>query len=173
MFNVTPYHALSGITPSASQLCKIIAVFIKISCLFAICSLSLHAAVIAPGKKKRPSSGQKSKTAHHNGGKHVQTDADRQWPGQGNPKVERVRNCIRNRESRGNYKIADKGGRWFGAYQFDINTSNTAAKRMRRPDLVGVPANKWTSREQDVAFYVIYDEGDGKSHFYHPGNNCF
>lgn len=87
------------------------------------------------------------------------------WPGQGDPEVERVRKCIMGREGGADYGIADPSRHWFGAYQFHLNTSNEAARRMKRPDLVGVPANRWSPADQDAAFYVIYDRGRGRQHW--------
>lgn len=87
------------------------------------------------------------------------------WPGQGDPEVERVRKCILRREGGADYRIADPSNRWFGAYQFQLSTSNEAARRMKRPDLVGVPANRWSPADQDAAFYVIYDRGRGRKHW--------
>jgi len=87
------------------------------------------------------------------------------WPGQGDPEVEKFRKRIMWRESGNNYRIADPSRRWFGAYQFAMSASNTAAKRMKRPDLVGKPANQWTPEEQDAAFYVMYDRGKGKRYW--------
>jgi len=96
----------------------------------------------------------------------------RTWPGQGDPKVEKVRKCIVARESKGNYKIADPTGRWFGAYQFSLRTSNTAARRMNRMDLIDVPANEWLDNEQDAAFYVIYNKGKGRKHWANGVPKC-
>lgn len=91
--------------------------------------------------------------------------AQRRWPGQGNPDVERVRKCILQRESGGNYHAVDPKRRWFGAYQFEPPTSDAAAKRMKRPDLVGVTADLWKPADQDAAFYLIYDNGRGRAHW--------
>lgn len=87
------------------------------------------------------------------------------WPCQGDPHVEKIRKCLLKRESEGHYSIVDPSKRWFGGYQFAMVTSNTAARRMKRPDLVGVPANKWSPADQDAAFYVIYDCGRGRKHW--------
>ena len=69
------------------------------------------------------------------------------------------------RESEGHYNVVDPSGTWFGAYQFAMGTSNEAARRMGRRDLVGVPANQWSRSEQDAAFYVIYQGGAGRGHW--------
>lgn len=89
----------------------------------------------------------------------------RTWPCQGDPHVEKIRKCLLKRESEGHYAVVDPSKRWFGGYQFAMVTSNTAARRMKRPDLVGVPANKWSPADQDAAFYVIYDCGRGRKHW--------
>lgn len=86
----------------------------------------------------------------------------RRWPGQGDPAVEKARLCILQREAGGDYTAVDPRGRWFGAYQFRRSMANAAARRMRRPDLVGVAANRWRPEDQDAAFYVIYDRGRGR-----------
>ena len=88
--------------------------------------------------------------------------ATRHWPGQGEPAVERVRRCILQREARGDYTAVDPKGRWFGGYQFMLAASNVAARRMGRPDLVGVTADQWPPEDQDAAFYLIYNRGRGK-----------
>jgi hypothetical protein len=88
--------------------------------------------------------------------------SEKRWPGQGHPSVEKVRKCIMQREAGGNYRAVDPSRHWFGAYQFSMSASNTAARRMGRKDLIGVPASKWAPADQDAAFYVIYDHGRGK-----------
>jgi len=103
----------------------------------------------------------------------VKARPKKRWPGQGNPCVERVRKCIIQREARGSYRVADPTGRWFGAYQFQLETSNSAARRMKKYELVGVPANKWTKDDQDAAFYIIYNFGRGKKHWYCSKQSCF
>lgn len=97
--------------------------------------------------------------------KHTPKKALHRWPGQGHPDVERVRKCILRRESGGNYHAVDPKRRWFGAYQFEPPTSDTAARRMKRPDLVGLTADQWKPADQDAAFYVIYDQGRGRAHW--------
>jgi len=94
------------------------------------------------------------------------------WPGQGDPEVERVRACIAAREGGGSYLSVDASHRWFGAYQFQLATSNEAARRMHRPELVGVPAHRWSPEDQDAAFYLIYDRGKGKGHWAGGGYPC-
>lgn len=152
---------------------RLVTVLINVLYLLVICSLPLHADIIAPDNKPRRSIKRNQNGIFPNDGKHAKKESRQRWPGQGDAKVERARKCVRNRESRGNYRIADKKGKWFGAYQLSIQTSNTAAKKMNRKDLVGVPANKWSRSEQDAAFYIIYNRGFGKRHFIHYSNKCF
>jgi hypothetical protein len=80
--------------------------------------------------------------------------------------VEKVRRCILNRETGGDYTAVDATGTWYGGYQFQLQTSDTAAMRMKRPDLVGIPANQWRSPDQDAAFYLIYNCGKGRHHWF-------
>jgi len=91
--------------------------------------------------------------------------ASANWPGQGSSSTEAFRRCVVKRESEGHYNVVDPSGTWFGAYQFAMGTSNEAARRMGRRDLVGVPANQWSRSEQDAAFYVIYQGGAGRGHW--------
>ncbi len=97
----------------------------------------------------------------------------RKWPGQGEPEVERVRRCIVQREAGGDYTAVDPSRRWFGAYQFARKTSDTAARRMKRTDLVGITADHWSPEDQDAAFYVIYNRGRGKKHWEKGRYECF
>lgn len=90
------------------------------------------------------------------------------WPGEGDPMVEKVRRHIIKRESGGNYQAVDCRHRWFGAYQFQKSSSDLAARRMERPELVGVTADQWSPADQDGAFYVVYNQGRGKR-FWHVG----
>jgi hypothetical protein len=86
------------------------------------------------------------------------------WTGRGySDRWEWTRGCIVKRESMGQYNVVDPSGRWFGAYQFDRSTGNTAARRMGRSDLVGTTANHWARRDQDRAFWTIWNNGRGMS----------
>lgn len=78
---------------------------------------------------------------------------------------ESVRLCIVERESMGYYDVVSSNGTWHGAYQFALGTSNVAAQRMGRPDLVGVPASRWDRAEQDEAFWTMWDHGRGAGHW--------
>jgi hypothetical protein len=87
--------------------------------------------------------------------------------------VERVRRCILDRETGGDYEAVDPTRTLFGAYQFQQRTADTAARRMHRPDLVGVPANQWPPEDQDAAFYLIYNRGKGRTHWFGGRIPCF
>ncbi len=111
------------------------------------------AAKAAAAEAKRAKRAQRARAASAN------------WPGQGSSSTEAFRRCVVKRESEGQYNVVDPSGTWFGAYQFAMGTSNEAARRMGRRDLVGVPANQWSRSEQDAAFYVIYQGGAGRGHW--------
>jgi hypothetical protein len=81
------------------------------------------------------------------------------------PASEATRQCIVGKESGGNYAIVSSNGMYHGAYQFSQSTGNIAAQKMGRPDLVGVPPQTWNRNEQDMAFWVMWDHGAGRSHW--------
>jgi len=81
------------------------------------------------------------------------------------PAYESTRQCIVGKESTGNYAVVSGNGLYHGAYQFHQNTANTAAVKMGRPDLVGVPPEQWNRYEQDMAFWVTWDHGAGRGHW--------
>ena len=120
----------------------------------------------APGPAKSPAAAHVKPSASHRRAQKSH-DLNPGWPGQGEPAVEKVRRHLLAREAGGNYAAVDRLGRCFGGYQFQRGTSNRAAHRMQRPDLVGVTANLWTREDQDAAFYVIYDRGRGRQHWAH------
>jgi hypothetical protein len=80
-------------------------------------------------------------------------------------RYESTRRCIVERESEGQYSVVSSNGTWHGAYQFARGTSDIAARRMDRPDLVGVPASQWDRAEQDEAFWTMWDHGRGAGHW--------
>lgn len=82
-----------------------------------------------------------------------------------NARYEGVRKCIVKRESEGYYRVVNRSSGAAGAYQFMLGTSNAAARRMGRPDLVGRRANTWTRFEQDKAFWVMWNHGRGRGHW--------
>lgn len=86
--------------------------------------------------------------------------------------VESVRRCIVKRESGGNYRIrsrtTDTDGRYaYGAYQFQTPTFRAVT------GLPG-PASAYSKAVQDAAFYKLFDNGRGRSHWYLKGGpNCW
>ncbi len=76
-----------------------------------------------------------------------------------------TRQCIVGKESGGNYGIVSSTGMYHGAYQFMQGTSDAAAQRMGRSDLVGVPASRWSRHDQDEAFWTIWNHGAGRGNW--------
>ncbi len=81
------------------------------------------------------------------------------------PAYEATRQCIVNKESGGNYAVVSGNGMYHGAYQFSQATADTAAVKMGRPDLVGVPPEQWNRYEQDMAFWVTWNHGAGRGNW--------
>lgn len=70
--------------------------------------------------------------------------------------------CVRDRESHGDYSVADPTGRYLGAYQIVQGTWDTAAAAIGRTDLVGVPPNHASPAEQDlIAVTILARSGRG------------
>lgn len=66
--------------------------------------------------------------------------------------------CIRWRESRGNYEAVNSTGTFMGAYQFYQGGWDTFAGRIGRHDLVGVAPNHATPADQDAVALAAYNE---------------
>jgi hypothetical protein len=66
--------------------------------------------------------------------------------------------CIRHRESRGNYGAVSSSGTFMGAYQFYQGGWNTFAARIDRHDLVGVPPHHASPADQDAVALAAYNE---------------
>lgn len=65
--------------------------------------------------------------------------------------------CVRNRESRGNYSIHNAGGSGAsGAYQFMPGTWNSIAQSSGRSDLVGVDPAQASPGDQDAMARALY-----------------
>lgn len=105
-------------------------------------------------------------------------------------KHEKVRRCIRARESDNRYNAVSKTGRYRGAYQFSPELAVGAAWMIQddlmrtvgkaRARAIGVALratkmNKWHPYWQDRAFWIIWNKGEGRSHWTHtvPGTGCF
>jgi hypothetical protein len=80
-------------------------------------------------------------------------------------RYERTRRCIVRKESGGNYRIASRTGKYQGAYQFNAYLANATARKMGRRDLVGKPMRRWSRFEQDKAFWLVWNNGRGRSHW--------
>jgi muramidase (phage lysozyme) len=73
-----------------------------------------------------------------------------------------VLDCIRHRESRGQYDVVNTSSGAAGAYQFMPGTWNTNAASAGRPDLVGVnPANASAGDQDAMAQHLLSTQGLG------------
>jgi len=107
------------------------------------------------------------------------------------PEYERVRRCIRDRESNDIYSAVSSSGKFRGAYQMSPELTVGAGwmiqKELRHhhdlPKKVAtkvgrtlreLPTNKWGKFWQDMAFHLVYDHGDGAFHWKAtvPGTDC-
>lgn len=99
------------------------------------------------------------------------------------PKWEDERKCIMRRESRFNYKAANKSSSARGAYQFLDSQWRVSLTHMlmpehkdRRKEVVALrdkPIHKWSRYWQDAAFFTAWRHGEGRHHWYYPGSNCY
>jgi len=107
------------------------------------------------------------------------------------PRYERIRQCIRGRESDDKYHAVSRSGKYRGAYQMSPalgvgagwmiqkelrhvhNVPKQTAIRIGRL-LRDTPVNKWSRYYQDMAFHLIYDHGAGAFHWKAtvPGTDC-
>lgn len=91
------------------------------------------------------------------------------------------RQCIRDRESNDHYHAVNRTGKYRGAYQMspelavgagwmiqkDLRAngmSKSTAKQIGR-SLRSTKVNKWHPFWQDYAFWIVWDGGQGKSHW--------
>jgi len=89
-----------------------------------------------------------------------------------NPRYESVRKCIVHRESRGHYGVVNRYSGAGGAYQLMPPLRRFAAKKMGDPWLANIPANRWSRRQQDNAFYAIVHY-EGLKHWRGGNIRCF
>jgi hypothetical protein len=102
-----------------------------------------------------------------------------------NPKHEGTRRCIIQRESRGDYRAANKSSSARGAYQFlDRQWRDGLVWMMldeepkgspRRDEIKAlrdVPIHKWNRYYQDRAFWTAYRHGEGAHHWHYPPVPC-
>ena len=73
-----------------------------------------------------------------------------------------VMDCIKHRESRGQYDVVNSSSGAAGAYQFMPNTWNNTARSAGRPDLVGVNPSSASAADQDaMAQHLLATQGLG------------
>lgn len=94
--------------------------------------------------------------------------------------------CIRQRESRHDYRAVSSTGKYRGAYQFSPELGVGAAWMIQRElkrqgvedaeaigeDLRSHPVNQWAPVYQDMAFWLVWDDGKGARHWDVPGERC-
>lgn len=95
------------------------------------------------------------------------------------PNRENVRRCIIDRESNFNYRAVSRGGLYRGAYQMNrrlaIGATHMMLPEVRRElgapgvqalrQLRRIPTQQWNRYWQDRAFWTIWRNGKGKSHW--------
>ena len=100
---------------------------------------------------------------------------------------EQVRECIMYRESRHNYKAANKRSSARGAYQFldsqwrnglvwmmlDESKNTKDGLRSEIRQLRSKPIHTWSRYFQDRAFFTAWRHGEGKKHWALQGSRCF
>lgn len=101
------------------------------------------------------------------------------------PKKEKMRKCIVNRESRGNYTA--RSGIYHGAYQMNDAVGDGAAWMMQKEvrkelgkrtaikmmrGLRKQPVSTWNRYWQDRAFWTIWRLGKGKHHWAGGAHRC-
>jgi hypothetical protein len=102
------------------------------------------------------------------------------------PKREKLRKCLSKIESHHHYK-AGAGGYYRGAYQFSKSLARGVTWMMQPEvrkemgdsgvDLIQklrkTPMNKWNRYWQDRAFWTVWNEGKGRSHWRAGKGRCF
>jgi hypothetical protein len=101
------------------------------------------------------------------------------------------RRCVRDRESNSRYNAVSASGTYRGAYQFSPSLKDGAGWMIQKDlrengmdkkiaknvgeSLRATSMNKWHPFWQDYAFWIVWDGGEGKSHWRHtvPGTACF
>ena len=105
-------------------------------------------------------------------------------------KQNKTRLCIRQRESNHDYRAVSRGGSWRGAYQMSSGLG-VGAGWMIQKELIKTgtpkhqareigkrlrshPVNQWRPLWQDMAFWVVWNNGKGAHHWKAtvPGTGC-
>ena len=96
------------------------------------------------------------------------------------PRHEKMRRCIRARESNNEYRAVSPTGKYRGAYQFSPALKRGAAWMIQNQlrsthgketavrigrELRSTPMNQWAIYWQDRAFWTIWNMGEGRSHW--------
>lgn len=96
------------------------------------------------------------------------------------PRYEKIRRCIRDRESNNEYRAVSRTGKYRGAYQFSpalkVGAGWMIQKQLRKThgkktavmigrQLRSTPMNQWAIYWQDRAFWTIFDNGRGRHHW--------
>ena len=103
------------------------------------------------------------------------------------PRWENTRKCIMFRESRHNYRAANKTSSARGAYQFldrqwrdglvwmmlKESKNNKDGLRESIKQLRDKPIHAWSRYYQDRAFFTAWRNGAGKKHWALQGSRCF
>jgi hypothetical protein len=97
--------------------------------------------------------------------------------------IEPVRKCIMYRESRFNYKAANKTSSARGAYQFLDRSWRVSLTWMLMPEhkkhkselisLRSKPIHEWSRYWQDAAFFTVWRFGEGRKHWNLQANQCW
>jgi hypothetical protein len=95
-------------------------------------------------------------------------------------RYEKLRKCIRLKESRNAYGANNGTGKYRGAYQLSINMRIGASWMIQKELRLTLPersakrigaqlrnthANNWHPFWQDMAFWIIWNDGAGRSHW--------
>ena len=106
-------------------------------------------------------------------------------------KANSTRLCIRDRESNHDYRAVSRGGTYRGAYQMSAalgvgagwmiqkelrqtGTPKNEAARIGKA-LRNHPVNQWHPYYQQMGFWLVWDQGEGRHHWRHtqPGTGCY
>ncbi len=96
--------------------------------------------------------------------------------------------CIRQRESKHDYRAVSATGKYRGAYQFSpelgVGSAWMIQKELKHQgvpedqaeaigeDLRNHPVNQWAPTFQDMAFWLVWNHGEGARHWALPGSRC-
>jgi hypothetical protein len=76
--------------------------------------------------------------------------------------------CVAGPESHGSYVAENAISTAAGKYQMLIGTSNNVARGMGFTWLVGVPASGWAWWDQELGFWWLWNQPNGKRNWMHP-----